>query len=240
MRTARTWTAALAGITGHPVTVEADISNGLPATVLHGLPDTALREARDRIRAAIVNSGERWPESKISISFCPVSLPKRGSAYDLAIAVAVMAANGDLPEPPDSLLFLAELGLDGRLRLVPGILPAVLAGTGPGLDTVVVAIANQAEASLAPGVTVIAADNLAAIAAWLRGGPAPQPELPTPAGDGSPAGARPQPDLADVPGQAEARLAAEICTADGRAPLVAHRAAGDRQDDPRRRTGGGR
>jgi magnesium chelatase family protein len=215
MRTARTQAVALTGTDGHLVTIEADITAGLPTTVLVGLPDTALREARDRIRAAIVNSGEHWPGSKITVSLYPASLPKRGSAFDLAIAVAVMTANGDLPEPPDNLAFLAELGLDGRLRPVPGALPAVLTVAESGLDTVVVATGNHAEAALAPGVTIIAADSLAEVSAWLRGGPTPQPELPEPA-DGSDLGpARPLPDLADVPGQPEARLAAEICAAGG-------------------------
>ena len=213
MRTARTQTVALTGTTGHLVTVEADVAFGLPATVLVGLPETALREARDRIRAAIVNSGERWPDSKITVSLSPASLPKRGSAFDLAIAVAVMAANGDLPELPSNLLFLAELGLDGRLRPIPGVLPAVVTATGSGLDTVVVATANRGEASLVPGTRVVAADKLADVVAWLRGGPAPQPELPEPADGSDPARARPLPDLADVLGQAEARLAAEICAA---------------------------
>ena len=214
MRTARTWAVALTGAEGHLVTIEADIACGLPATVLVGLLESALREARDRIRAAIVNVGERWPDSKISVSLYPASLPKRGSAFDLAIAIAVMSANGDLPELPDDLVFQAELGLDGRLRPVPGVLPAVLTATGSGLDTVVVATGNQAEASLVPGVAVIAADNLAEVVAWLRGGPAPRPELPGPADD-SPAPARRLPDLAEVLGQAEARMVVEICAAGG-------------------------
>lgn len=215
MTLARTRTVALTGMQGHLVTVEAEITPGLPATIITGLPDTALRQARDRVRAAIVNSGEHWPHSKITVTLWPASLPKRGSAFDLATAVAIIAANGELPELPDNLLFLAELGLDGRLRPVPGVLPAVLAATGTGLDTVVVATANQAEAALASGVMVIATDNLADIVAWLRGGPAPQPELPGPDGGGGPTLARPLPDLADVLGQPQARLAAEVCAAGG-------------------------
>ena len=96
MSTARTSTVALTGVRGHLVTIEADVSSGLPATILTGLPDTALREARDRVRAAIVNSGEHWPGSKITVSLYPASLPKRGSAFDLAIAIAILSANGDL------------------------------------------------------------------------------------------------------------------------------------------------
>lgn len=215
MRTARTRTVALTGAEGHLVTVEADVAAGLPATILLGLPDTALREARDRIRAAVVNSGERWPDARITVALCPDSLPKRGSTFDLAIAIAVIAADGNLPEPPGNLVFLAELGLDGRLRPVPGVLPAVLTAAEPGTSTVIVAPGNHAEASLAPGVTVIAAANLAEVTAWLRGGPAPQPELPGPEGGAGPGTARPLPDLADVAGQPQARLAAEVCAAGG-------------------------
>jgi magnesium chelatase family protein len=97
MTLARTFSVALVGVTGHLIEVEADIANGLPATILVGLPDTALREARDRIRAAIVNSGESWPNSKITVGLSPAALPKRGSGFDLAIAIAVLAASESLP-----------------------------------------------------------------------------------------------------------------------------------------------
>jgi magnesium chelatase family protein len=182
MATARTQTVALTGTEGHLVTVEADITPGLPATVLLGLPDSALRETRDRVRAAIINSGERWPDAKLTIGLSPASLPKRGSAFDLAIAVAVMTANGDLPQLTGNATFLAELSLDGRLRLVPGVLPAVVAAAETELDVVVVAQGNYAEASLAPNVTVVAADTFADVVTWLRGGPAPGPEFSPPGG----------------------------------------------------------
>ncbi|HEY0935909.1 MAG TPA: magnesium chelatase domain-containing protein, partial [Trebonia sp.] len=97
MALARTYSVALVGVNGHLIEVEADIANGLPATILVGLPDTALREARDRIRAAIVNSGENWPNSKITVGLSPAALPKRGSGFDLAIAIAVMAAAEVVP-----------------------------------------------------------------------------------------------------------------------------------------------
>ena len=215
MGTARTRTAALTGIGARIIDVDADIASGLPATVLAGLPDSALREARDRIRAAIVNSGERWPGSKITVGLYPAALPKRGSGCDLAIAIAIMTANGDLPTPPEGTVFLSELGLDGRLRPVPGVLPAVLAAAEAGIGTIVVAAANQAEAVLVPGMTVITAGSLAEVAAWLRGGPPPHREPPEPGYGDGPAPARSQPDLADVAGQAEARRALEICAAGG-------------------------
>jgi magnesium chelatase family protein len=216
MALARTHSVALVGVQGHLIEVEADIAQGLPATILVGLPDTALREARDRIRAAIVNSGEDWPQRKITVGLSPASLPKRGSGFDLAIAIAILAAAGALPmSTPAGKMFLAELGLDGRLRPVPGVLPAVVAAE-PGVETVVVAAENEGEARLVPGVRVVAAGSLAEVAIWLRGGPAPTPPSPPP--QRAPAAAPPKArklDLAEVLGQSEARMAAEICAAGG-------------------------
>jgi magnesium chelatase family protein len=216
MTLARTCSVALVGVEGHLIEVEADIANGLPATILVGLPDTALREARDRIRAAIVNSGEDWPQRRITVGLSPASLPKRGSGFDLAIAIAILAAAGALPlSSPAGKMFLAELGLDGCLRPVPGVLPAVVAAES-GVDTVVVAAENAAEAGLVPGVRVVAAGSLAEVAIWLRGGPVPTPSSPAP--QPAPGGAPPKVrkrDLAEVLGQSEARMAAEICAAGG-------------------------
>jgi magnesium chelatase family protein len=218
MPLARAFSVALVGVRGHLIEVEADIANGLPATILVGLPDTALREARDRIRAAIVNSGESWPNSKITVGLSPAALPKRGSGFDLAIAVAILAADDSLPlTATDRKMFLAELGLDGRLRPVPGVLPAVVASE-PDSDTVVVAAQNAAEAALVPGVQVVGASTLAEVIMWLRGGPPPTlPTPPEPPPDGPvPALAMAKKlDLSEVLGQAEARMAVEICAAGG-------------------------
>jgi magnesium chelatase family protein len=221
MALARTHSVAIVGVEGHLIEVEADIAQGLPMTILIGLPDTALREARDRIRAAIVNSGESWPQQKITVGLSPASLPKRGSGFDLAIAVAIMAANDALPlSALAGKMFLAELGLDGRLRPVPGVLPSVITAE-PCVDTVVVAAENATEARLVPGVRVVAASSLMEVAIWLRGGPAPTP-FPPPAPSPRPRGPGGKPlkakavlDLADVLGQSEARMAAEICAAGG-------------------------
>ena len=217
MTLARTYSVALVGVTGHLVEVEADITNGLPMTILVGLPDTALREARDRIRAAITNSGETWPNSKITVGLSPAALPKRGSGFDLAIAVAILAADEVIPLTAlAGTMFLAELGLDGRLRPVPGVLPAVVAAES-GVHTVVVAAQNAGEAALVPGMRVIGATSLAEVVMWLRGGPPPPlPVLPEPPEGPLPALAMTKKlDLADVLGQAEARLAVEICAAGG-------------------------
>jgi magnesium chelatase family protein len=233
---ARTYSVALIGITGHVVEVEADIANGLPAMIMVGLPDTALREARDRIRAAIANSGEKWPPHKITVGLSPASLPKRGSWFDLSIAAAVLAAAGQVPRAAlDGVMFFGELGLDGRLRPVRGVLPAVAAAAERGFRRVMVAEANAAEAALVPDVQVIAASTLAAALDWLCGTPglrggrpaaecrgsqdfqerlaapvtATTPETPetpeTPA----------TPDLAELLGQSLARRGAEVCAAGG-------------------------
>ena len=173
MPLARTYSIALVGVQGHLVEVEVDIANGLVGMILVGLPDTALREARDRIRAAIANSGEHWPQRKITVGLSPASLPKRGSWFDLAIAVGVLTAAGTVPAAASAgVMFFGELGLDGRLRPVRGVLPAVAAAADDGrFATVMVAEQNAPEAALVPGVRVIAASTLTAVVDWLRGTP---------------------------------------------------------------------
>ena len=170
MALARTHSVALVGVEGHPVAIEADIANGLVGLLLVGLPDTALREARDRIRAAIINSREHWPQRRITVGLSPASLPKRGSSFDLGIAVAIVAAAGAAPVAAlDRAVFLGELGLDGRLHPVRGILPAVAAAAGAGFDEVVVPQSNAPEAALVPGMRVISAPSLTAVLGWIRG-----------------------------------------------------------------------
>jgi magnesium chelatase family protein len=234
MPLAQTNSVALVGVTGHVVEVEVDLANGLVGMILVGLPDTALREARDRIHAAIVNSGEQWPQRKITVGLSPASLPKRGSWFDLAIAVGVLTAAGTVPRAAsEGVMFFGELGLDGKLRPVRGVLPAVVAAESGGFGTVLVAERNAAEAALVPGIRVIAAASLTAVTDWLRGTPGLRCDPPAaeferaaglPAGR-SPGGARPRspdrtalpaaPDLAELLGQAMARRAAEVCAAGG-------------------------
>jgi magnesium chelatase family protein len=226
MPLARTHSIALVGVQGHPVEIEADIENGLVGLMLVGLPDTALREARDRIRAAILNSREKWPNRRITVGLSPASLPKRGSSFDLGIAIAILAADGAVPPARiGGLMFIGELGLDGRLRPVRGVLPAVAAAAAAGFGAVAVPTENAPEACLVPGMRVVAAPNLGALLEWLRcqdpvpgnadavavfeGGAAPEP--PPDAGSGAGTGR----DLADVVGQPTARRAAEICAAGG-------------------------
>ena len=170
MPVARTHSIALVGVEGYPVEIETDIANGLPCLLLVGLPDTALREARDRIRAAIINSHERWPQRRVTVGLSPASLPKRGSGFDFGIALSILAAAGAIPGAAiDGVAFFGELGLDGRLRPVRGVLPAMAAAAGAGFAKVVVAQANAAEAALVPGLRVVGAPTLAGLLAWLRG-----------------------------------------------------------------------
>ncbi len=231
MALARAHAIALVGVQGHPVEIEADIENGLVALLLVGLPDTALREARDRIRSAIVNSGESWPHRRITVGLSPASLPKRGSGFDLGMALAILAAAGVVPAARlRDLVLLGELGLDGRIRPVHGVLPAAAAAAAAGFPAVAVAAENAAEAALIPELTVISAPSLRAITAWLRDVRLASPQemvticepgrdvgavfeghVRAAAADREPGGK----DLADLVGQPVARRAAEICAAGG-------------------------
>ncbi|GAB3594031.1 YifB family Mg chelatase-like AAA ATPase [Angustibacter peucedani] len=208
---------ALSGLDGHVVDVEADLANGLPAFTITGLPDTSLGEARDRVRAACHNSGVALPTRRITVNLSPASLPKAGTAFDVAIAVAVLVAGEVVPEEAArGVVHLGELGLDGRVRAVRGVLPAVLAAARRGIERVVVPAANVAEASLVPGVRVHGARSLAGLVAAYRGeagGPEPVDDDDTgPDLDDDPA---PAPDLADVVGQDEARQSLEVAAAGG-------------------------
>ena len=203
MPVARTHSIALVGVEGYPVEIETDIANGLPCLLLVGLPDTALREARDRIRAAIINSHERWPQRRVTVGLSPASLPKRGSGFDLGIALSILAAAGAIPGAAiDGVAFFGELGLDGRLRPVRGVLPAMAAAAGAGFAKVVVAQANAAEAALVPGLRVVGAPTLAGLLAWLRGEPARRGEEVACAVPGQPPGLAPGQPAGLSPGSA--------------------------------------
>jgi magnesium chelatase family protein len=213
---AQAHTAAVLGVEGHLVVVEADVIPGMPATVLAGLPEYAVPEIRDRIHSAITSSEEAWPGTKTTISLYPATLPKRGRAFDLAIAIAILSAQQAWPTSSlAGTMLLAELGSDGRLLPVPGVLPAVIAGAAAGMSTVVVAGANDNEAKLVPGIRVVAADSLAEVVAWLRDGVMPQPVLPHDADSSLCAPRHPERDLAEVRGLPEARFALELCAAGG-------------------------
>ncbi|MEU7901967.1 YifB family Mg chelatase-like AAA ATPase [Actinoplanes sp. NPDC049118] len=211
MSYARVLCVGLVGLAGHLIEVEADLSPGLPAVVLTGLPDTALHEARDRVRAAVVNSGQTWPNRRITVNLLPATLPKHGSAFDLAIACALLAGAGELPPAPlAGVVLLGELGLDGAVRPVRGVLPMVAAAARAGMTRVIVPLGNAREATVVPGVTVRAVDSLHRLVAYVRGEDRlldPPPADPQPPATG--------PDLADVAGQELGRYALEVAAAGG-------------------------
>lgn len=215
MALGRTFSIALIGMSGAVVEVEADISAGLPSFVIIGLPDTALAEARDRVRAAAVNSGCPITGHKLTINLSPAALPKHGSGFDLAIAVASLAAAGDVSASSvQSVVHLGELGLDGRLRPMAGVLPAVLAAFRAGQRTVMVPAGNADEASLVPDMRVIPVASLLEAAIW-HGGEF-EPVVVEPIMVAAPLAAEePTQDLSDVVGNEEAIKALLVAAAGG-------------------------
>jgi len=209
---ARTWAVALCGVAGQLVAVEADLANGLPGTTVIGLGDVAVTQARDRVRSAIVNTGQRWPDKRITLALSPAALPKRGAGFDLALAVAVLAAAEVVPlRAAGEVVLIGELGLDGRVHPVRGTLPSLLAIKAAGRVSAVVPVANLAEACLADGVRVRGVAHLADLIGYLNGEPDRLTEAP-------PAAASveyPVPDMVEVLGQPEARRALELAAAGG-------------------------
>lgn len=206
MALGRAYSVAVKAVTGQTVEIEADISAGLPGVHLVGLPDAALQESRDRVRAAITNCGFTWPASRLTLALSPATLPKMGSVYDLALATAVLSANKAIP--PDRLektLLLGELALDGRVRPVRGVLPAVLAAKRDGWPTVVVPQANLGEAGLVEGIEVLGVRTLRQLTAWLCA----DGEL-DPVSQSEYRHVTEAPDMADVVGHADARFAVEL------------------------------
>ncbi|MCD9876732.1 YifB family Mg chelatase-like AAA ATPase [Streptomyces guryensis] len=233
---ARTCSVALVGVEGVVVEVQADLEPGVAAFTLVGLPDKSLSESRDRVRAAVVNSGAEWPQKKLTVGLSPASVPKGGSGFDLAVACAVLGACERIdPRVLADIVMIGELGLDGRVRPVRGILPAVLAAADAGYEQVVVPDCAAAEASLVPGVSVLGVRSLRQLIAVLADEPVPDEEpddqgRPDPLlaglrvpGTGAATGMRSLGsaqhdqghDLADVVGQISARTAVEVAAAGG-------------------------
>ena len=212
MALARAWAVALTGVTGHLIAVEADLAAGLPGTTVIGMGDAAVTQARDRIRAAVVNSGQKWPDRRITLALSPAALPKRGAGYDIALAVAVLAAAGVVPpRAAGDTVFIGELGLDGQVRPVRGVLPALLAARAAGRERAIVAVGNLSEAALATGMSVWGVRSLRDLIGSLRG----EVQELVPGFAPVRAVGVTGPDLTDVLGQPEARLALEIAAAGG-------------------------
>jgi magnesium chelatase family protein len=216
MPLARAYSVALFGVDGHVVEIEADVGGGLPRIHLVGLPDAALHESKDRVRAAVVNSGLGWPKERIVLALSPATLRKTGSGFDLALACVVLGAGGVLAQPDlDRTVLLGELALDGRLRAVRGVLPCLLAARAAGMRRAVVPEAVLPEAALVDGIEVHGAASLAEVLAFLQGGCELRRPVPV-ADDVVPE----PPDLADVVGQDDARHAVEIAAAGGHHVLL--------------------
>ncbi len=212
----RTRAVALMGLDGALVDVEAHIGQGLPAFSIGGLPDKACAQAPDRIRPAAATSGVPIPSQRVTVNLSPASLPKHGSAFDLPIAIAVLAAAGVVPRRAVSdVVHLGELALDGSVRGVHGVLPAVLEAARSGVRHVVVPLENLAEAQLVDTVTVHGAATLREVVRWYADARDGEPLPPTPRVELEAPSPRPRIDLADVVGQPEARMAIELAATGG-------------------------
>ncbi|HEX6140076.1 MAG TPA: YifB family Mg chelatase-like AAA ATPase, partial [Candidatus Limnocylindria bacterium] len=207
-----THSASLYGVEGIPVRVEVDVAFGLPSLTIVGLAGSQVQEARERVRSALRNSGFEVPARRITINLAPADVPKDGTGYDVAIAVGILAASGQLPDPSllPEVALIGELALDGTLRSVSGVMALAAALRGSGMPTVVVAESDRHEAAAVDGLRVLPATRLGEVVAHLAGVRALEPAAPTPL----PAWEAPiGPDLADVEGQVLARRALEIAVA---------------------------
>ena len=167
----------LKGLNGFPVEVEADISGGMPALSIVGLPDSAVRESGDRVHAALKNLGFKWPDRRITINLAPADVRKTGPVYDLPLLLAVLAASGQLEPPPKDTAFLGELALDGSLRPVSGVLPMALEAAAGGVRALYVPAENAAEAAEACGSEMQVYPAATARRSWTHCG-ASSPFLP--------------------------------------------------------------
>ena len=211
MPVAITYSSAEIGIDAPRVTVEVDVSPGLPQVLIVGMPETAVRESKDRIRAAFRSCGLKFPDKRITVNLAPADLPKTGGRYDLAIAIAILAANGEIKEPAlASHEFLGELSLTGELRGVGGVLPAAVRPGGKG-SSLIVPAANVDEAALSPGNNVFTSRSLMEVISYLNDGQPLSPAQRVPAA----AVASASPGLSDVRGQQAAKRALMIAAAGG-------------------------
>lgn len=200
---------AQVGVEAPVVTVEAHLANGLPALTLVGLPETAVKESKDRVRSAILNSGFEFPARRITLNLAPADLPKDGGRFDLAIALGILAASGQLPAGAlEHVEVLGELALSGAIRPVQGVLPAALAARAAG-RALMVPLINAEEACMACGLTVIAVEHLLQVVAHFAGRAVMAPYVAS----GLLHESQPYPDLSDVQGQLSAKRALLVAAA---------------------------
>lgn len=211
---ARVQSYALSGLEGVPVTVETDISRGLPSYEMVGLPDAAVKESKERVKSAVRNSMLEFPAHRITVNFAPASVKKEGSSFDLPVAISLLLAYGALEANVEGVVFLGELALNGDLRAVTGILPSIISARDKGFKKFIVPKANEKEASFIHGVDVYAAANLLEVVNHLSGlSPLPVVEKTVFAAEENALGGAY--DLAFVKGQPIAKRALEVAVAGG-------------------------